>query len=292
MTFLPGTDLLTFDEIVRVARVARSARRDARCGSPAGSRWCGGASSSWSAGWPRRVRRLRPDHQRHAAGAPGRRRSPRPASPGSTSAATPSGRSDSPPSGGGATWRPSSAAMDAAEAAGLAPVKVNVVLLAGMQRRRDPGLRRLRRATGRVVRFIEFMPLDAAGRWGRDQVVPGDEVLRAHRRALAARARSSTARGPRAGRAVPVRRRAGEIGVISSVTQPFCGTCNRLRLTADGAVRNCLFSDDEIAVRDLLRAGGDRRDDRYARCAARSGGSSRATASTTRGSSGPAARCR
>ena len=49
----------------------------------------------------------------------------------------------------------------------------------------------------------------------------------------------------------------GEIGVISSVTEPFCGTCNRLRLTAEGAVRNCLFSDDELSVRDLLRAGAD-----------------------------------
>ena len=51
----------------------------------------------------------------------------------------------------------------------------------------------------------------------------------------------------------------GEVGVVASVTRPFCGTCNRLRLTADGAIRNCLFSDDELAARDVMRAGGERR---------------------------------
>ena len=105
-----------------------------------------------------------------------------------------------------------------------------------------------------MVRFIEFMPLDAEGRWDRDQLVPGREVFR---RISAVWPLEATDGGG----AAPAERfrfvdGRGEIGLISSVTEPFCGTCNRLRLTADGAVRNCLFSDDERSVRDVLRSGG------------------------------------
>ena len=147
------------------------------------------------------------------------------------------------------------AAMDAAEAAGLAPLKVNVVLLRGRNDDEIEDFAAFARETGRVVRFIEYMPLDAEGQWDRDQLVPGREVReRVHARwpivpvadpddpAPADRFRFADGRG--------------EIGFISSVTEPFCGTCNRLRLTADGAIRNCLFSDAEHPVRDLLRSGG------------------------------------
>jgi cyclic pyranopterin phosphate synthase len=146
-------------------------------------------------------------------------------------------------------------AMDAAEAAGLTPLKVNVVLLRGQNDDEIVDFASFARRTGRIVRFIEFMPLDAQGQWDKARLVPGQEVFErisavwpleplsdASGAAPAERFRFSDGRG--------------EIGLISSVTQPFCGTCNRLRITADGGVRNCLFSDDEHTVRDLLRRGG------------------------------------
>lgn len=146
------------------------------------------------------------------------------------------------------------AAMDAAEAAGLAPVKVNVVLARGVNDDEIGDFADFARRYGRVVRFIELMPLDAGGTWRREQVVPSAEVLAR----VAERWPIEPASPP--GDPAPADRYrfvdgAGEIGVIATVTQPFCGTCNRLRLTADGMVRNCLFSDDERSVRDLLRAG-------------------------------------
>ncbi len=147
------------------------------------------------------------------------------------------------------------AAMDAAEKAGLAPLKVNVVLLRGRNDDEILDFARFARDTGRIVRFIEFMPLDAQGTWQRDQLVPGEEVYRTISAEWPLR---TIDEHPVAAPAESFRfcDGVGEIGLISSVTEPFCGTCNRLRLTADGAVRNCLFSDDERSVRDLLRTDG------------------------------------
>jgi cyclic pyranopterin phosphate synthase len=146
-------------------------------------------------------------------------------------------------------------AMEAAESAGLVPLKVNVVLLRGQNEDEILDFAALARETGRVVRFIEFMPLDAQGEWDRQSLVPGREVFE--------RISSSWPLEPVAsadGTAPAERFRfidgRGEIGLISSVTEPFCGTCNRLRVTADGALRNCLFSDDEHSVRDILRGDG------------------------------------
>ncbi len=146
-------------------------------------------------------------------------------------------------------------AMGAAEDAGLTPIKVNVVLLRGRNDDEIIDFAAFARDTGRIVRFIEYMPLDAEGTWERALLVPGREVvervgavwpLEAVQQhgdpAPADRYRFSDGKG--------------EIGVISAVTEPFCGTCNRLRLTADGAIRNCLFSDAEHSVRDVLRDGG------------------------------------
>jgi len=147
-------------------------------------------------------------------------------------------------------------AMDVAEAAGLRPIKVNVVLLRGVNDDEIEDFASFARETGRVVRFIEFMPLDAQGAWDRSSLVPGAEVYARVAALWPLRAIS------REGDVAPAERFAftdgrGEIGLISSVTQPFCGTCNRLRLTADGGIRNCLFSDDERPVRDALRAGDE-----------------------------------
>ncbi|MGH3733019.1 MAG: GTP 3',8-cyclase MoaA [Acidimicrobiales bacterium] len=147
-------------------------------------------------------------------------------------------------------------AMDVAESVGLVPLKVNVVLLRGINDDEIEDFVVFARDTARVVRFIEFMPLDAQGQWDRSRMVSGQEVYDRVARRWPLRAIS------REGDVAPAERFAftdgrGEIGLISSVTQPFCGTCNRLRLTADGDIRNCLFSDDERPVREALRAEDD-----------------------------------
>jgi cyclic pyranopterin phosphate synthase len=145
-------------------------------------------------------------------------------------------------------------AMDVAEAVGLTPLKVNVVLLRGTNDDEIADFAAFARDTGRIVRFIEFMPLDAQGQWNRTQLVPGHEVFERIAKLWPLEAVNDHA-GPAPAERFRFLDGAGEIGLISTVTQPFCGTCNRLRLTADGAIRNCLFSDDEHAVRDLLRTG-------------------------------------
>ena len=153
------------------------------------------------------------------------------------------------------------AGMEAAERAGLAPLKVNVVVMAGVNDDEVEDFAAFARATGRIVRFIEFMPLDAQHDWRRHQVVSAGDVLeRIGRRWPLSAVPPEGDPDPALGTA-PADRYVfadglGEIGVVASVTRPFCGTCNRLRLTADGALRNCLFSDDEVSVRDLLRSGG------------------------------------
>jgi GTP 3',8-cyclase len=146
-------------------------------------------------------------------------------------------------------------AMDVAEDRGLTPLKVNVVLMRGRNDDEVLDFASFARDTGRLVRFIEFMPLDAQGEWGPEQLVPGREVFERIDAVWPLEAVSEP------DRVAPAERfrfvdGAGEIGLISTVTQPFCGTCNRLRLTADGSIRNCLFSDDEHVVRDVLRSGG------------------------------------
>ena len=150
------------------------------------------------------------------------------------------------------------AGMQAAEAAGLSPLKVNVVLVRGLNDDEILDFASFARETGRVVRFIEFMPLDAEGTWNRNAVVPSDEVLAAIDAAF-----PLVAVDPERLDQAPADRFAfadggcGEVAVVASVTRPFCGTCNRLRLTADGAIRNCLFSDDEVGLREALRSGAD-----------------------------------
>ena len=105
-----------------------------------------------------------------------------------------------------------------------------------------------------VIRFIEFMPLDADGNWQRERVLTGDEIKAIVERDFmrlvpVAAQRSSTSRRYTFEDGV------GEIGFINPVSQPFCGTCNRIRLTADGQLRTCLFSIDEWDLRGPLRAG-------------------------------------
>jgi cyclic pyranopterin phosphate synthase len=106
------------------------------------------------------------------------------------------------------------------------------------------------------VRFIEFMPLDADGGWTADQVVPSSEVIAEIGRRYPL---EPVVHGPEPATRWRYRDGAGDIGVIASVTQPFCGNCDRVRLTAEGAFRTCLFAVDEADLRSLLRsdAGDD-----------------------------------
>jgi cyclic pyranopterin phosphate synthase len=148
------------------------------------------------------------------------------------------------------------AGMEAAEAAGLRPLKVNAVMMAGVNDDEIVDFARFARVTGRIVRFIEYMPLDAGHTWERPQVVPGEEILRRIHAVWPLEPASVRADDPAPADRFRFADGRGEIGVITSVTQAFCGTCNRLRVTADGAVRNCLFAGEEWSLRDVMRAGG------------------------------------
>jgi cyclic pyranopterin phosphate synthase len=143
--------------------------------------------------------------------------------------------------------------LQAARAAGLHPVKVNCVVMRGHNDDEVLDFVRLGRDHGYQVRFIEFMPMDAQGAWKMSTVVPGAEI---HSNIDAV---YPLARGEGPGtEPATVHRFAdggGSVGVIASVTEPFCDRCNRVRLTADGQLRTCLFSLREHDLRALLRSG-------------------------------------
>lgn len=144
--------------------------------------------------------------------------------------------------------------IDAAQNSPLAPVKVNAVLVRGFNEDEVEAFAAFARERGLIMRFIEFMPLDADRHWSRDLMVPAAEIYqRIHGQwplEQIPHAASETARKYRFADGAP-----GEIGLIAPVTQPFCGHCSRIRLTADGKVRTCLFSKEDRDVRGLLRAG-------------------------------------
>jgi cyclic pyranopterin phosphate synthase len=143
--------------------------------------------------------------------------------------------------------------IDAALEAGLTPVKVNVVVLRGVNDDELVDLARYGRDRGVQVRFIEFMPLDADGGWRPDQVVSQAEIVAV---ISAVFPLAPVGRGSEPAGRFRYLDGAGEIGIIPSVTEPFCGQCDRLRLTAEGQLRNCLFSQDDHDLRDVLRSGG------------------------------------
>ena len=146
------------------------------------------------------------------------------------------------------------AGLAAATRAGLTPVKVNAVLIRGVNDDQAPELLRWCIAHGYELRFIEQMPLDAQHGWRRDTMITADEIFAsldsefvltpdAEPRGSAPAERFLVDGGP------------ATVGVIASVTRPFCGDCDRVRLTADGQVRNCLFAREESDLRTALRAG-------------------------------------
>ena len=144
--------------------------------------------------------------------------------------------------------------IEAAVEAGFHPIKINAVVIRGVNDDEIADFARFAQRTGHTVRFIEFMPLDSGHHWSIEQVVPGREILERLRSEmelvpLAPRSDSETASrwgfasGP------------GEIGIIAPVTAPFCGNCNRIRLTADGQLRTCLFSMSEHDLKTPMREG-------------------------------------
>lgn len=149
------------------------------------------------------------------------------------------------------------AGIRAAQDAGLDPVKVNCVLVRGVNDDEVLDFAAFGRSEGVEVRFIEWMPLDGDHSWEAGQVVPGEEIVEA----IDAVWPLVTATGERPREASPAETYCyedgrGEVGVIASVTKPFCESCDRVRLTAEGQLRNCLFSVRETDLRGILRGGG------------------------------------
>jgi cyclic pyranopterin phosphate synthase len=152
------------------------------------------------------------------------------------------------------------AGIDAALDAGLRPVKVNCVVMRGVNDDEVVDLAAFGRSKGVGVRFIEFMPLDADESWRRDQVVPAHEVLERIDAVfpLEPTATTETDVETPSGHVEPAARYRyrdgiGDVGVIASVSEPFCEQCDRVRLTAEGRLRTCLFALDETDLRAVLR---------------------------------------
>lgn len=148
------------------------------------------------------------------------------------------------------------AGLEAARAAGLAPIKINAVLMREFNGDEAVPLARWAREQGFQLRFIEWMPLDFQHEWKRERLVPADEILAALNAAFPLEpARVDDPSAP----ATLYRYLdgGGTVGVIASVTRPFCGHCDRIRLTADGQIRTCLFALKEYDFRRAMRAGAD-----------------------------------
>jgi len=150
------------------------------------------------------------------------------------------------------------AGIAAAKKAGLEPIKINAVIVRGHNEDEVADFAAFARDHDVKMRYIEFMPLDSGHEWARADVVSGKEI----RERISERfplVRVDVARGSdtsaryRFADGAP-----GEIGIIAPVTEPFCGACSRIRLTADGQIRTCLFSTVEHSLRDVVRSGASR----------------------------------
>ena len=149
------------------------------------------------------------------------------------------------------------AGLATAAATGLAPVKVNTVLMRGVNDDEAVPLLRFCLEHGYQLRFIEQMPLDAQHGWRRENMVTADEILAALSEEFLLTPDDPAARGSAPAEAFTVNGGPARVGVIGSVTRPFCGSCDRVRLTADGQVRNCLFAATESDLRGPMRSGAD-----------------------------------
>jgi cyclic pyranopterin phosphate synthase len=149
------------------------------------------------------------------------------------------------------------AGIAAAKRTGYSSIKINAVAMKGVTESQVVPLARYCRENALELRFIEFMPLEADGVWDRSKVLTAEEIL-----AILADAGLPAVPAPDAAPNAPAEEfvyadGAGRLGIIASVSRPFCASCNRLRLTAEGKLRNCLFSLEETDLRGLLRSGAD-----------------------------------
>ncbi|GGX94367.1 GTP 3',8-cyclase MoaA [Streptomyces hiroshimensis] len=145
--------------------------------------------------------------------------------------------------------------LAAAHAAGLAPVKINTVLMPGLNDDEAPDLLSWALDHGYELRFIEQMPLDAQHGWRRDGMITAADILASLGTRFALTPEGADERGAAPAERWLVDGGPGRVGVIASVTRPFCGACDRTRLTADGQIRNCLFAREESDLRAALRSG-------------------------------------
>ncbi len=144
--------------------------------------------------------------------------------------------------------------IEAAVEAGLDPVKINAVVMRGVNDDELVDFATFGRERGVAIRFIEWMPLDADEGWSNDRVVSQQEIVSI---IGAVYPLEPIQRGHEPAQRFRYLDGAGDVGVIASVTQAFCGNCDRVRLTAEGQFRNCLFAVDEFDLRTLLRSGAD-----------------------------------
>jgi cyclic pyranopterin phosphate synthase len=155
--------------------------------------------------------------------------------------------------GGGGDFGQVVDGIEAAKANGFKPVKVNAVIIRGSNEDEIVDLASLARTGDITMRFIEYMPFDGQRLWGMDKVVSGNEILEKIRARYALtmlpREDGSTAQVYRFSDGV------GEVGIITSITQPFCSDCDRIRLSADGKIVPCLFDTSSFDLRQLLRGG-------------------------------------
>ena len=163
-------------------------------------------------------------------------------------------------------------AIDVAADAGLGPIKVNAVIKRGVNEHAVVDMARHFRGTGHIVRFIEYMDVGNSNGWRLDDVVPADQMLEAIHAEFPLEAKPANYPGEVANRFSYLDGE-GEVGVIASVTKPFCGSCTRARISAEGSMYTCLFASSGTSLRDVIRSGGDlaatideiwgKRDDRY-----------------------------
>lgn len=163
-------------------------------------------------------------------------------------------------------------AIEVAAAAGLGPIKVNAVIKRGVNEHAVVDMARHFRGTGHIVRFIEYMDVGNSNGWRLDDVVPAEEIIEAIHAEFPLEAIPPNYPGEVANR-FRYRDGQGEVGVIASVTKPFCGSCTRARVSAEGTLYTCLFAASGTSLREVIRSGGDlgttidevwaKRDDRY-----------------------------
>ena len=148
--------------------------------------------------------------------------------------------------------------IETAKHVGLTPVKINAVLVRGRNDDEIVDFARFARQHDVKMRFIEFMPLDSGGEWNRNQIVPAKEIRETVNAVFPLELKEKSRGADTAWRYVFADGAAGEIGIVAPVTEMFCGACSRIRLTADGQIRTCLFSNVEHNLRDVVRSGASR----------------------------------